>query len=186
MDGWLLGHATFVVPIAFALYRVDTNASRLAADRDTLRLMVRATRQAFKALQTSGNAEIPANLRTFTSGYSWNPPLPGEDSHSGASCGTQRVADGFCRIGVRPNPRSGAGADRVRLGLPRALIDAMWPTFKTSSGQGTGRGSRWVGGASAVNGLVRLGRTRNANSMASCWFGRAPTGCWVQTSTGRS
>ncbi len=41
MDGWLLGHATFVVPIAFALYRVDTNASRLAADRDTLRLMVR-------------------------------------------------------------------------------------------------------------------------------------------------
>ncbi len=121
MDGWLLGHATFVVPIAFALYRVDTNASRLAADRDTLRLMVRATRQAFKALQTSGNAEIPANLRTFTSGYSWNPPLPGEDSHSGASCGTQRVADGFCRIGVRPNPRSGAGADRVRLGLPPAF-----------------------------------------------------------------
>lgn len=79
------------------------------------------TRQAFKALQTSGNAEIPANLRTFTSGYSWNPPLPGEDSHSGASCGTQRVADGFCRIGVRPNPRSGAGADRVRLGLPPAF-----------------------------------------------------------------
>jgi len=118
MDGWLLGHATFVVPIAFALYRVDTNASRLAADRDTLRLMVRATRQAFKALQTGGNAEIPANLRTFTSGYSWNPPLPGEDSHSGASCGTQRVADGFCRIGVRPNPTSAAGADRVRLGLP--------------------------------------------------------------------
>ncbi len=60
----------------------------------------------------------------------------------------------------------------------------MWPTFKTSSGQDTGRGSRWVGGASAVNGLVRLGRTRNANSMASCSFRRAPTGCWAQTSTG--
>ncbi len=42
MDGWLLGHAAFVVPIAFALYRVDTNVSRLAADRDTLRLMVPA------------------------------------------------------------------------------------------------------------------------------------------------
>ncbi len=41
-----------------------------------------------------------------------------------------------------------------------------------------------MGGASAVNGLVRLGRTRNANSMASCSFGRAPTGCWAQTSTG--
>jgi len=65
MDGWLLGHAAFVVPIACALYRVDTDASRLAADRDTLRLMVRATRQAFQALRTSGNNEIPANLRTL-------------------------------------------------------------------------------------------------------------------------
>ncbi len=65
MDGWLLGHAAFVVPIAFALYRVGTDASRLAADRDTLRLMVRATRQAFQALRSGGNAEIPANLRTL-------------------------------------------------------------------------------------------------------------------------
>ena len=84
MDGWLLGHAAFVVPIAFALYRVDTDASRLAADRDTLRLMVRATRQAFQALRASGNAEIPANLRllylqlpaTFAVGY-WRRVLAG-------------------------------------------------------------------------------------------------------------
>lgn len=65
MEGWLLGHAAFVVPIAFALYRFDTDASRLAADRDTLRLMVRATRQAFQALRGSGNVEVPANLRTL-------------------------------------------------------------------------------------------------------------------------
>ena len=52
--------------VACALYRVDTDASRLAADRDTLRLMVRATRQAFQALRTSGNNEIPANLRTLS------------------------------------------------------------------------------------------------------------------------
>lgn len=65
MDGWLLGHAAFVVPIAFALYRVGTDASLLAADRDALRLMVRATRQAFQALRTNGNVEIPANLRTL-------------------------------------------------------------------------------------------------------------------------
>lgn len=65
MDGWLLGHAAFVVPIAFALYRAGTDASRLAADRETLRLMVRATRQAFRALRSSGNAEIPTNLRTL-------------------------------------------------------------------------------------------------------------------------
>ncbi len=84
MDGWLLGHAAFVVPIAFALYRVDTDASRLAADHDTLRLMVRATRQAFQALRASGNAEIPANLRllylqlpaTFAVGY-WRRVLAG-------------------------------------------------------------------------------------------------------------
>lgn len=61
IDGWLIGHAAFVVPIAFALYRVDTDAGRLAADRQALRTMVRATRQAFRALGTT--AEIPFNLR---------------------------------------------------------------------------------------------------------------------------
>lgn len=63
IDGWLLGHAAFIVPIAFALYRVDTDPTRLAADRQALRMMVRATRQAFRAL--SGTAEIPANLRAL-------------------------------------------------------------------------------------------------------------------------
>ena len=65
IDGWLQGHAAFVVPIAFALYRVGTDPSRLAADPDTLRLMVRATREAFQALRADGKAEIPANLRTL-------------------------------------------------------------------------------------------------------------------------
>ena len=32
IDGWMLGHAAFVVPIGFALYRVGTDAARLAAD----------------------------------------------------------------------------------------------------------------------------------------------------------
>jgi 2-dehydropantoate 2-reductase len=65
IDGWLLAHAAFVVPIAFALYRDGTNAARLARDRDTLRVMVRATRQAFETLRTVGNAEIPANLNVL-------------------------------------------------------------------------------------------------------------------------
>ena len=52
IDGWLLGHAAFVVPIAFALYRADTDAARLARDTVTLRLMVRAAAQAFRALRT--------------------------------------------------------------------------------------------------------------------------------------
>ncbi len=63
IDGWLLGHAAFIVPIAFALYRFDADPARLAADRQALRTMVRATRQAFRAL--SGTAEIPANLRAL-------------------------------------------------------------------------------------------------------------------------
>lgn len=63
ITGWLIGHTAFVVPIAFALYRVGTDPARLSADRQTLRTMVRATRQAFRAL--SAKAEIPFNLQTL-------------------------------------------------------------------------------------------------------------------------
>jgi 2-dehydropantoate 2-reductase len=65
IDGWLVGHAAFVVPIAFALYRVGVDAPRLAGDGATMRLMVRATRQAFNALRSV--AEIPTNLRILYS-----------------------------------------------------------------------------------------------------------------------
>jgi 2-dehydropantoate 2-reductase len=62
IDGWLLGHVAFVVPIAFALYRTDTDPARLARDPVSLCLMVRATAQAFRALRTAHAAEIPTNL----------------------------------------------------------------------------------------------------------------------------
>jgi 2-dehydropantoate 2-reductase len=61
--GWLLAHAAFIVPIALALYRVEVDPARLAADPALLRQMVAATREAFAALRAGGNAEIPANLR---------------------------------------------------------------------------------------------------------------------------
>jgi len=67
IDGWLMGHAAFVVPIAFALYRVGVDAPRLAADRVTMQLMVRATRQAFTALRSASYAQIPTNLRILYS-----------------------------------------------------------------------------------------------------------------------
>ena len=51
--------------MAYALYKFGTDAPRLAADRETLRLMVHATAQAFRALQASGNTEVPANLRAL-------------------------------------------------------------------------------------------------------------------------
>jgi hypothetical protein len=60
IGGWMLGHSAFVVPIGFALYRCNTNARALAAYAGTLQLTVRATRDAFEALD---DAEIPANLR---------------------------------------------------------------------------------------------------------------------------
>jgi 2-dehydropantoate 2-reductase len=57
-------------PIGFALYRVGIDTAKLAADADTVRLMVRATREAFRALGASDNAEIPMNLRIL---YLWLP-----------------------------------------------------------------------------------------------------------------
>ena len=65
IDRWMLGHSAFVLPIAFALYRVGIDPSRLAEDPRTLRLMIRATRQGFAALQAAGNTAIPTNLRTL-------------------------------------------------------------------------------------------------------------------------
>jgi 2-dehydropantoate 2-reductase len=60
--GWLNAHTAFVVPIAYALYRVDTDAAKLAEDGPTVRQMVRATREAFRALLAAGEAAIPSNL----------------------------------------------------------------------------------------------------------------------------
>jgi 2-dehydropantoate 2-reductase len=64
-EGWLTAHAAFVVPIQLALCHVDVQPRRLAADQALLTTMVRATRQAFRALQAAGNAEIPRNLRAL-------------------------------------------------------------------------------------------------------------------------
>ena len=61
--GWLVAHAAFIVPIAFALYRVDAQPGRLATDETLLATMVTATRQLFRALRAADNHEIPANLR---------------------------------------------------------------------------------------------------------------------------
>jgi len=62
IDGWMLGHTAFVVPIGYALYRAGTDAARLAADPVAVGLMVRAIREAFRALRAAGNTEIPVNL----------------------------------------------------------------------------------------------------------------------------
>ncbi len=65
IGNWQLSHTAFIVPLAFALYRVGVDTARLAADPGTMRLMVLATRQAFAALRAAGNTEIPTNLRSL-------------------------------------------------------------------------------------------------------------------------
>lgn len=45
-------------PTGFALYRVGTDAARLAADPDNMGLMVRATREAFRVLAACGRSSL--------------------------------------------------------------------------------------------------------------------------------
>ena len=59
IGNWQLSHTAFIVPLAFALYRVGVDAARLAADPGTMRLMVLATRQAFAALRERGTPKYP-------------------------------------------------------------------------------------------------------------------------------
>jgi len=70
IGGWLVGHAAFIVPIAAALSRHGYDPAALAADRPGLTRMVRASRQAFRALQRNGNRQVPKNLSVL---YSWMP-----------------------------------------------------------------------------------------------------------------
>ena len=64
IDAWLLAHAAFVVPIALSLYGVGIDATRLAADPAAVRVMVLATRQAFRALRSG---ELRDSGRIFAS-----------------------------------------------------------------------------------------------------------------------
>jgi len=67
MDGWLAYHAAFVACVAAALYRCSTDATRLAADRQTLTLMCEAVTEAFAALRQTGVTGLPRNLAVLHS-----------------------------------------------------------------------------------------------------------------------
>jgi 2-dehydropantoate 2-reductase len=70
MEGWLAYHAAFVACVAAALYRCATDAARLAADREVLKLMCAAVTEAFAALRRAGVRGLPRNLAVLHS-----PPL---------------------------------------------------------------------------------------------------------------
>jgi 2-dehydropantoate 2-reductase len=54
IDGWLKYHAAFVVPIGMGIYRHDCDLRALAADRESLRLMVGACKECGNVLNESG------------------------------------------------------------------------------------------------------------------------------------
>ena len=67
IDGWLMAHAAFIVPLTLALEASDGDPIVLAGDRGTLALLVDTTREIFGSLRMDGNAEIPRNLSTLYS-----------------------------------------------------------------------------------------------------------------------
>lgn len=67
MDGWLAYHAAFVACVAAALYRCGTDPGRLAADRQTLKLMCAAVAEAFAALRRMAVTGLPRNLAVLHS-----------------------------------------------------------------------------------------------------------------------
>lgn len=63
MDAWLRYHVAIVGPFANALYAVGTDNRALAADRDTLRLALRAVREAVGVVGAHGHPLRPPALR---------------------------------------------------------------------------------------------------------------------------
>ena len=65
MDAWLRHHVAVVGPFANALYAVGTDNRALAADRDTLRLALRAVREAVGVVRAHGHPVRPPVLRAL-------------------------------------------------------------------------------------------------------------------------
>lgn len=54
IDAWLKTHVAWVSPVALAIYREDGDIRQLAGRSGTVRLMVRAMREGFRALRAQG------------------------------------------------------------------------------------------------------------------------------------
>jgi 2-dehydropantoate 2-reductase len=131
ISAWLLAHAAFVVPIAYALYRMDVDPAKLAADSSVLRAMVLATRQAFVALRSDGNREIPGNLialylrlpSMFAVGY-WRRVMSGPrgelwfGAHSRAAPEEMRAMADELQEALRGRGRPTPELDRLLAGNP--------------------------------------------------------------------
>lgn len=54
IDGWLRYHVALVIPVVCALYKHDCDNYRVAEDRDTLRMIVRAAKEGGRVLRSLG------------------------------------------------------------------------------------------------------------------------------------
>ncbi len=65
MDAWLKTHVAKILPTAGALLYVGGHPDQLASNREALRLMVRAIREAFEVLRANGIPITPSNHRVL-------------------------------------------------------------------------------------------------------------------------
>jgi 2-dehydropantoate 2-reductase len=65
MDAWQKTHVAFVVPIANALLRFESNNYKLAKSRETIHQMILATREGFRAMKENGIPVEPQKLNYY-------------------------------------------------------------------------------------------------------------------------
>ena len=67
MEDYLLSHAAFVVPIAFACYACDGDLKRIKNNRAYLNRMIDATVEGYAAIENAGHEILPASDQNFRS-----------------------------------------------------------------------------------------------------------------------
>ena len=65
MGDYLLCHAAFVLPCAFACYIADGNLHRIQNDTDLLNQVIQANREGYRAIQNAGHEILPEEDQNF-------------------------------------------------------------------------------------------------------------------------
>ena len=126
MKDWLLAHAAFVVPIAFALYRVGVSPARLAADPVGMRLMVLPPVRRSPRCGRTATTRSPPTCATSTASR------PGSSPATGAGCSTVPEENcGSARTAGRPRRRCASWPTSSRKscstpGTPRQTFSGCW------------------------------------------------------------
>ncbi len=66
MGDYLLCHAAFVTPVAFACYRCDGDLKRIKRDKACLNRIIDANIEGYRAIESAGHAILPATDRDYT------------------------------------------------------------------------------------------------------------------------